>query len=275
MIVWYPALPSLWISAPSSYVFGCISGISTHIEKAFLHVFLKERDKDFTRFLWLSDPLDPTSEFLVYHFRRVLFGAVSSPFILSATLHHHLQQHNTPLSRNIQSNLYVDNVVSGCETGVQAIQFYHEARSMLNSAGFSLRAWASNCKSLNRKAQEDGVASSSQWTRILALQWNTAMDQLSLMPRSLGGTAGKLLTTKCDVLMDASKVFNPFVIASPVSARAKLFMQKHWKLHVEWDESVDAALRDEWTAIYFQTSYSYTNCSRLCFRFSKAINQSQ
>ena len=36
-------------------------GISTDIEKAFLHITLKERDRDFTRFLWLSDPLDPTS----------------------------------------------------------------------------------------------------------------------------------------------------------------------------------------------------------------------
>ena len=88
--------------------------LSMDIKKAFLHITLKERDRNFTHFLWLSDSLDPTSEFLVYCFRRVLFGAVSSPFMLFATLHHHLQLHDTPLSRNIQANLYVvDNVVSG------------------------------------------------------------------------------------------------------------------------------------------------------------------
>ena len=78
-------------------------GISMDIEKAFLHITLKERDIDFARFLWLSDPLDPTSEFLVYRFRRVLFEAVNSLFILFATLHHHLQLHDTPLSCNIQA----------------------------------------------------------------------------------------------------------------------------------------------------------------------------
>ena len=67
------------------------------------------------------------------------------------------------------------------------------------------------------------------------------------MPRTIG-TAGKPLTTKCEVLKDASKVFDPFGIVRPVSVCAKLFMQKLWQFQVEWDEPLDAALRDEWTA---------------------------
>ena len=124
-------------------------GLSTDIEKAFLQVTLKEADRNFTRFLWLSEPLNPNSEFVVYRFRRVLFGAVSSPFMLFATLHYHLQQHSTPLSCNIQANLYVDvdNIVSGCETEQQAIQYLEEARSLMSSAGLNLRAWTSNCVS--------------------------------------------------------------------------------------------------------------------------------
>ncbi|XP_064641263.1 uncharacterized protein LOC135496075 [Lineus longissimus] len=34
-------------------------GLSSDIEKAFLHVQLDERDREFTKFLWLSDPADP------------------------------------------------------------------------------------------------------------------------------------------------------------------------------------------------------------------------
>ena len=44
-------------------------GLSTDIEKAFLHITLNENDRNFTRFLWLSDPLDPNSEFFVYRFK--------------------------------------------------------------------------------------------------------------------------------------------------------------------------------------------------------------
>lgn len=65
-------------------------GICTLIEKALLHIQLHEDDRDWTRFLWLSDPHDPDSEFITYRFRVVLFGAVCSPFMLNAALHRHL-----------------------------------------------------------------------------------------------------------------------------------------------------------------------------------------
>ena len=65
-------------------------GICTDIEKAFLHIWLHEDDRDWTRFLWLTNLLDPESEFQTYRFKVVLFGAVCSPFMLNATLHYHL-----------------------------------------------------------------------------------------------------------------------------------------------------------------------------------------
>ena len=40
-------------------------GLSTDIEKAFLHVGLNEKGTDFTRFLWLSEPSDPKSAFQI------------------------------------------------------------------------------------------------------------------------------------------------------------------------------------------------------------------
>ena len=226
----------------------CQYGLSTDTEKAFLHITLTETDRNFTRLLWLLDPLDPTSEFVVYRFKRILFGAVSSPFIFYTILHHHLQQYNTPLSCNIQVNLYVDNIVSGCETEQQAIQYFEEPRSMMSCAGFNLRAWTSNCESLNRKIQDNKVASSSDLTNFLGIQWNTTTDQLSIASKRIH-TADKQLTTKRHVLKDASKLFDPFGIASPVSVRAKLFMQKLWQLHIKWDEPLNTTTTEEWAAI--------------------------
>lgn len=111
--------------------------ISTDIEKTFLHINLHDEDRDYT---CLENPTDPNSEFIVYRFKTVLFGAVSSPFILYATLYCHLQQHNTSLSNNIQSNLYVDNIVSGCATEAETIHYYHSAKAILSKAKFNLRA---------------------------------------------------------------------------------------------------------------------------------------
>jgi hypothetical protein len=68
--------------------------ISADIEKAFLHVGIEESDRKFTKFLWLSDSNDPESQFEIYQFRVVLFGAVCSPFILNATVKSHLEQND-------------------------------------------------------------------------------------------------------------------------------------------------------------------------------------
>ena len=88
--------------------------ICTDIKTAFLHIQLHEDDRDYTKFLWLSDPKDPDSEFVTYRFRVVLFGVVCSPFMLNAALHCHLAQYNSPTAQSMLANLYVDNVVSGC-----------------------------------------------------------------------------------------------------------------------------------------------------------------
>ena len=160
-------------------------GISTDIEKAFLHVQLHEDDRDFTRFLWLSDPLNPSSELQVYRFKVVLFGATSSPFMLNATLHHHLQQFNSPIAVDMLTNLYVDNVISGCNSHDQAIQYYQKARSIMSDANFNLRAWASNCPQLSTLAKQDKVADENTTVNILGLQWNTATDTLSFPSKTI------------------------------------------------------------------------------------------
>ena len=119
---------------------------------------------------------------------------------------------------------------------------------MMCSAGFNLRAWASNSESLTRKAHEDSVGSKLQLTNILGLQWNTRTDHLSFTFKS-ANAENKLFITKHEVIKEASKLFDPLGVTSPVSVRPKLFMQKLWQLHVAWDKPLNAAIKDEWTAI--------------------------
>lgn len=118
--------------------------MSTDNEKAFLHVHLHEKDRDFTWFFWLANPSDPESKLLMHCFKTIILGALSSPFMLYVTLYHHLQQHSTTLSSDIQTNLYIDNVISGRATEADAVQYYHDARTILSEAGLNLRAWMAN-----------------------------------------------------------------------------------------------------------------------------------
>ena len=61
------------------------------IENAFLMVSVCKRNCDSLRFLWITKPDDETPEITTFRFTRVVFGVSSSPFLLNATINHHLE----------------------------------------------------------------------------------------------------------------------------------------------------------------------------------------
>ena len=223
-------------------------GFATDIEKAFLHIRLHPDDRDYTRFLWLSNPSDPNSHLLTYRFQAVLFGATSSPFILNAVLRHHLQQYQTNVADDVKHNLYVDNIVSGCSSEEAATQYYQQSRQIMKEAKFNLRSWASNSSMLNSLAAQDATADTNTTVNILGIQWTTQTDLLHLAPTN--PTSVNNLVTKREVLQQSCKTFDPIGFATPVTIRAKILIQTLWRKGVDWDEPLDNALRQEWFSIF-------------------------
>ena len=207
--------------------------------------FMKKTD--FTCFFWLTDPTNPESELTVYRFKTVLFGAVSSPFVLHVTLYRHLQYHNTPLSRDIQTNLYIDNIISGSATEAMAVQYYHNARAMLSEAGFNLRAWISNSQQVHTTAEQDKTIDTSTPSNVLGIHWNAMTDQLSLISKGTDLTSE--LTTKREVLQESSSIFDLIGFATPVTIHSKLLIQKLWQMKIEWNEPLETDLNREWLSI--------------------------
>lgn len=89
---------------------------ATDIEKAILHVKLHKSDQDSTRFLWVSDISNPSGTLTTYRFKVVPFGTSSSPFMLNATLDLHLKKFPSSVAKDMKYNLYVNNLISGCDS---------------------------------------------------------------------------------------------------------------------------------------------------------------
>ena len=222
--------------------------LSTDIEKAFLHVKLAEQDRDFTRFLWLSNPRDPESPFITYRFKVVLLGSTSSPFMLGATLHHHLDLNQSPVSRDIKCNLYVDNVISGCQSENEILHYYAEARAVMSDAHFNLRSWASNSQQLQSRAQLDEVLDTDTTVNVLGMKWNTCTDTLSLSQCQILNTHSSIVT-KRNILQGAAKQYDPLGWLSPIVIRIKLLIQELWRKQVKWDEPLDSDFSNRWSQV--------------------------
>ena len=115
------------------------------IEKAYLQLGLNYEDRDVTRFLWLKNINEPFSEenIIVLRSCRVIWGIVSSAFLLGATIYHRLCKEKSPVSSDVERNLYVDNLITGVDTAEEAISYY-KVKTLFSNASMNTCKWASS-----------------------------------------------------------------------------------------------------------------------------------
>ena len=225
-----------------------VSGLVSDVEKAFHHVRLHEDDRDSVRFLWLTNEDDPESPFQAYRFRVVPFGAKSSPFILNAVILKHLKENDSAVSRDMLASIYVDNLVTGCQTTEDALNYYQEAKSTLQSAGFNLKIWATNDPVVAAKLEEDGRLDKATHVKVLGMQWLPAIDELRFPIFNILST-DKSFSTKRDVLRGAAAVYDPLGLLTPITIRARFLLQDLWKEEFAWDQPLPDAFHDRWIEI--------------------------
>ena len=60
----------------------------------------------------------------VYRFARIPFRIISSPFLLGATIQHHIENSRAPVTDKIKDNIYVDNIITGADNDNEAVELY-------------------------------------------------------------------------------------------------------------------------------------------------------
>ena len=105
-----------------------------------------EEDRDVLRFLWVKD-IDKAEPEVVLRFLRVVFGLSSSPFLLNATIKHHIGQYEQCDPSFIQKfleSIYVDDFTSGKSDVDRTFELYVKSKLRLKEAGFNLRKFVTN-----------------------------------------------------------------------------------------------------------------------------------
>nr|XP_015912433.1 uncharacterized protein LOC107443167 [Parasteatoda tepidariorum] len=87
--------------------------VTGDIKQAFLQVSMSKEDWNYLRFLWMID--GDLNKLKIYRHCRVVFGLTCSPFLLSATLKHHLAKVPPQLKDTallLQDSFNVDNCLA-------------------------------------------------------------------------------------------------------------------------------------------------------------------
>ncbi|GFY53694.1 DUF1758 domain-containing protein [Trichonephila inaurata madagascariensis] len=138
-------------------------GVISDILKAFLQISISPTDRDYLRFLrWENYE---KREIKIYRHCRVVFGLSSNPFLLMATIYHHLEKESrNEVAVQLKDSFYVDNVVYGVQNEIELQRFQTIACEIMLKAGFELTGWVSSSDQQNEEKTKCSV---------LGLLWGT------------------------------------------------------------------------------------------------------
>ena len=212
--------------------------LTADLTKAFLQIKLQRKDQDVHRFFW-----DDKGSVRIMRFLRVTFGNKASPFLLNATIRHHLSKYaSSVVIKELNDNLYVDDWLSGADTEQEACEMFAEAKSVMSQAGMCLAKWNSNSKAIAEKMCSDdmGLPGEDEGVKVLGVKWTPASDSFSF-----GGVElpKDILVTKRLVLSFIARMFDPLGFLTPFIMTAKCLFQELWQIGLDWDEEVPAELQ--------------------------------
>lgn len=278
--------------------------LTADIEKVFLMIGVDERDRDVLRFLWYDNVFDEDPVLKVFRFTRVVFGVTSSPFLLNATMRHHLQQYqdtHPKLVHLLSRSTYVDDVICGSMDEEEALNLFQQAKQIMKDGGFNLRKFTTNSITLQQKIDtiegtQPKVADLDDETytsatlgnhqqvstgeeKVLGVRWDSRKDQLIFDVQAVLHMAETSEPTKRHCVRTIGAIYDPMGILSPFVVKLKMLLQELCTSKIDWDCKLPAELCDKWYTLveeirdgtsisiprcYFEGVSSLTQSCRLC-----------
>ncbi|GFU68820.1 LINE-1 retrotransposable element ORF2 protein [Trichonephila clavipes] len=114
------------------------------IEKMYRQILISDEYCKYQRIVWRATPSDSLKSF---ELQTITYGTSCAPFLALRTLQQLYQdeEQNFPLAAKIaRENIYIDDLLSGADTDVEAKSIIIEIQNLLKSGGFILRKWSSS-----------------------------------------------------------------------------------------------------------------------------------
>ena len=208
------------------------------------------------------------SQIVVYRFARVVFGLNASPFLLNATLRHHVNKYEISDKRFVSKLLdsfYVDDFVGGGAITQESMELCQKTQSRMAEGGFKLRKWLTNDPQVRAKiatetqtgdnqdvvTEEDisyakssvGMKFRSKGQNMLGYEWDYETDVIAVDLMSVAQRAEGLPTTKQNTLRLLARVYDPLGLISPVTVSVKAIFQEICRQKCGWEEQLEGGFK--------------------------------
>ena len=206
--------------------------VSCDIEAAFLQIGLKLPDRDLVRFMWYKNQGNGRRRLVHFRFTRVIFGATSSPFLLAATLRHHIELYRKKHPDKIdliKNSFYVDDFLCSFDQENECLEIFEILESMFHDMKASLGKWKSNSNYMKMKHDIKTTAEE----KFLGICWNPAEDALFVRVKSLPSPVTKRQLLRC-----IASIYDPFGIVAPYVMVGKLIIKRLWQMGNKWDGDI-------------------------------------
>lgn len=232
--------------------------ITSDIKSAFLNIRVDESDRDFLRFLWVDDIEKEEPKIILKRFTSVIFGVISSPFLLNATIWYHMQKFVNEYPEIVLKflrDLYMDDCVTGAQTIDDTFNFYNVCRPRMRMGGFEVIKWKTNDAQLQKKintCEENVFLAESPTNReiekVFGVIWDVDNDKLIFSIRQVAEEAlnydGEL--TRRYILKIVSSFYDPLGVLAPIVVRFKMLLQDICRSKCSWDDKIVDEFLKRW-----------------------------
>ena len=211
------------------------------IMKAFLQIKLSAED-DRNRFCFFRK-ID--GRYVPYRYNTIIFGFVSSPFVLNYIVQHHLAVNaHLEVASLLRNKFYMDNLIYTSNKVDELPQTVNQVNKLMIAGGLPLREWTSNNTSVLSSLQKEEICNAEE-VKVLGYLYNRVEDTLRLKNASLDCSA----STKRQILSSLASVFDPLGIFAPVLLQGKLMIRQMCKKMIDWDQKLDSELLARWVRL--------------------------
>ena len=221
------------------------------IEKTFLQIGLHPSHRDFVRFLWFQEPSNidfenfENNELTELRFCRVLFGVTSSPFLLFATIIHHMNKYSTVDKEFVDrflSSLHVDDLSTGANSVDEAFDYFCKCKDRLEVGSFNLRKFRSNSAELQQRVNKNYAMLIEERNcllvnKILRFKWNKFKDNFVFDFNEIRERFD-VIPTRRYVIKAITSIYDLLGLLNPISVQMKTLLQKLCSPKYDWDDLV-------------------------------------